>query len=221
MDADEMVPKIGKQNVGKIAERIVANELESCGFLVRDLNLEGVSANADLLAIKDDQVWQIQVKGSSYKENSRENYNGWWFQYGYCTEEHISDKNAAMFNRAKGPLKANCVAMVCVRSPFEYAYLLLPVKTAEKGAQINLDYGFRPNKVNGEPHRPAKVTISFREKHSIKRIQDGLKREQKLLKPYFIDRSRTDDASQRNRARGVVSKVLTKVFSVHNDMGIA
>ncbi len=222
MDAEKMVLKIGKQNVGKIAERIVANELEASGFLVRDLNLEGISANADLLAIKDGHVWQIQVKGSSYEENNRENYNGWWFQYGYCTEEHISEKNAKMFNRVKGPLKADCVAMVCVRSPFEYAYLLMPIKIAEEGAQINLDYGFRPNKENGQPHKPAKVTISFYEKKSrIERTRNGLKREQELLKPYLIDRSRRDDASQRNRDRGVVSEVLTKVFSIHNDMGIA
>jgi hypothetical protein len=222
MDSEGMVPKIGKHNVGKIAERIVANELEASGFLVRDLNLEGISANADLLAIKDGHVFQIQVKGASYEENDRENYNGWWFQYGYCTEEHIRDKNAKMFNRAKSPLKADCVAMVCVRSPFEYAYLLMPVEIAEEGAQMNLDYGFRPNKENGESHRPAKVSISFYEKKSrIERIRDGLKCEQKLLAPYLIDRSRRDDASQRNRARDVVSEVLTKLFSVHNGIGIA
>jgi len=222
MDSEGIGPKIGKRNVGKIAERIVANELESCGFLVRDLNLEGISANADLLAMRDGQVWQIQVKGSSYEENDRENYNGWWFQYGYCTEEHIRDKNAEMFNRVKSPLKADCVAMVCVRSPFEYAYLLMPVKIAEKGAQINLDYGFRPNKEDGKPHRPAKVCISFYEKKSrIERIRDGLKREQELLKPYLIDRSRRDEAAQRNRASGVASEVLTKVFSVHDDKGVA
>lgn len=221
MDAEGMLPKIGKKNVGKIAERIVANELEASGFLVRDLNLEGISANADLLAIRGGHVWQIQVKGSSYEENDRENYNGWWFQYGYCTEEHIRNKSSEMFNRVKSPLRADCVAMVCVRSPSEYAYLLMPVEIAEKGAQMNLDYGFRPNKEDGECHRPAKVTISFYEKKSrIERIRDGLKREQELLKPYLIDRSRRGDASQRNQAKRVVSDVFEKVFSVQNRTGL-
>jgi hypothetical protein len=221
MGSEGLVPIIGKQNVGKIAERIVANELEASGFLVRDLNLEGISANADLLAIKDGHVWQIQVKGSSYEENDRENYNGWWFQYGYCTEEHIRDKNSKMFNRAKNPLKADCVAMVCVRSPFEYAYLLMPVEIAEIGAQMNLDYGFRPNKEDGESHRPAKVSISFYEKKSrIERIRDGLKREQELLKPYLIDRSRKVDPSQRKQSADITAEVFEKVFADKQQMGI-
>ena len=36
---------IGKSNVGRITERIVANELEYRGFRVSDLNKEGGSAN--------------------------------------------------------------------------------------------------------------------------------------------------------------------------------
>ena len=46
-------PAIGRHNVGRIAERIVANELEFRGFRVSDLNREGTSANADLLAARD------------------------------------------------------------------------------------------------------------------------------------------------------------------------
>jgi hypothetical protein len=38
---------INRHNVGRIAERIVSNELESRGFRVSDLNKEGTSANAD------------------------------------------------------------------------------------------------------------------------------------------------------------------------------
>jgi hypothetical protein len=41
---------IDKRNVGRIAERIVANELEARGFRVTDLNRQGLAANADLLA---------------------------------------------------------------------------------------------------------------------------------------------------------------------------
>ena len=209
MDSEKMIPKIGKQNVGKIAERIIANELEACGFFVRDLNLEGVSANADLLAIKDSCVWQIQVKGSSYEESYRD--DGWWFQYGYCTEEHIRNKNTEMFNRAKSSLRADCVAMVCVRSPFEYQYLLMPVETAEKGAQINLDYGYRPPKRNREAHKPGKVWFAFYPKRPrTKTVQNGLKQEQELLKPYLIDRGRKVDVSQRNHTKNVTSEVLRR-----------
>jgi hypothetical protein len=43
---------INKHNVGRIAERIVSNELEYRGFRVSDPNKEGTSANADLLAAK-------------------------------------------------------------------------------------------------------------------------------------------------------------------------
>ena len=44
--------RIHKGNVGRIAERIVSNELEFRGFRVSDLNKEGTSANADLLAVQ-------------------------------------------------------------------------------------------------------------------------------------------------------------------------
>lgn len=64
---------IGKSNVGGIAERIVANELEYRGFRVSDLNKEGVSANADLLAVKGGKGWQIQVKGASFDTNYSRN----------------------------------------------------------------------------------------------------------------------------------------------------
>ncbi|MGD0903906.1 MAG: hypothetical protein ABR924_13290, partial [Terracidiphilus sp.] len=66
---------IGKGNVGRIAERIVASELEYHGFLVRDLNLERLAANVDLLAVKDGNAWFIQVKGTSFDTRYE---NGWW-----------------------------------------------------------------------------------------------------------------------------------------------
>ena len=97
----------------------------------------------------------------------------------------------------------------------------MPVEIAEKGAQMNLDYGFRPNKENGESHRPAKVSISFYEKKSrIERIRDGLKREQELLKPYLIDRSRKVDPSQRKQSADITARVFEKVFADKQQMGI-
>jgi methanogenic corrinoid protein MtbC1 len=40
--------QISQGDVGRIAERIVANELEARGFRVSDLNSDGTAANADL-----------------------------------------------------------------------------------------------------------------------------------------------------------------------------
>jgi hypothetical protein len=212
-------PHIGKENVGKISERIIANELEACGFLVRDLNLEGISANADLLAIKDQSVWQIQVKGSTYNETYPN--NGWWFQYGYCHEEHILNPDARMFNRAKGPLKANVVAMVCVRSPHEYQCIILPVEGAEFAAKINLDYAYRTKKKDGKSKKPNKVWfcefISERSEYSAQ-----MKEEWKTLEPFLIDRSREDlkgkgkDEAREKRKLDAdkVSSVIARAFEL-------
>jgi hypothetical protein len=62
---------ISRWNVGRIAERIVSNELEFRGFRVSDLNSAGLSANADLLAAGHGKVWQIQVKGATNTEKDR------------------------------------------------------------------------------------------------------------------------------------------------------
>ena len=99
---------VGKQNVGRIAERIVANELEFRGFRVSDLNKDGVSANADLLAVKDGKAWQIQVKGASYEADYA---NGWWFSYGYCNAEIIENRQLCMFNRSRGYYQAQIVVL--------------------------------------------------------------------------------------------------------------
>lgn len=88
--------KIGPQNVGRIAERIVANELEARGFRVSDLNKEGTAANADLLAVSTHQTCQIQVKGAANGPNER-----WWVGWGYFTYE-IVDGSRRIFNRSKG-----------------------------------------------------------------------------------------------------------------------
>jgi hypothetical protein len=84
--------RINKYNVGRIAERVVTNELEYRGFRVSDLNKEGTSAKADLLAAKEGQTWQIQVKGAV------QDYDGEWFGYGFCSAKAIA-KEEPMFNK--------------------------------------------------------------------------------------------------------------------------
>jgi hypothetical protein len=148
MDKD----RINKANVGRIAERIVANELEYRGFRVSDLNKEGTSTNADLVAARDGRTWQIQVKGATNDEGAL------WFQYGYCSEEIIARKEP-MFNRHSGFYTADIVVLVAVQSPREYCCLIMPVEVAEHAAQINLDREFRTPKGDGTPHKPHKVWV--------------------------------------------------------------
>ena len=178
--------RIYRQNVGRIAERIVANELEYRGFRVSDLNKEGTSANADLLAAKDGKTWQVQVKGSTEED-------GWWFGYGYYDDAIIS-KAEPMFNRCliAGFYKAQVVVLVCVKSPKEYDALILPVDIAEKAVQINIDRGFRtPRMKDGGPKKPGLVWISL---DWIPKSKDDMRTssceaEIKMLTPY---RSRWD-----------------------------
>jgi len=172
---------INKANVGRIAERIVANELAYRGFRVSDLNKEGTSENADLLAAKDGETWQIQVKGSTATEES-----GWWVSYGFCDRDIIDGKKQ-MFNHCRSAFyKAQIVALVSVRSPTQYSCVVLPVKEAEKAAQLNLDYGFRTPKRDGSRKKPGKVWVSL---DYIPKTRDAgrrrlLEAEQELLKPY-------------------------------------
>src|SRR5579862_621026 len=113
---------IGSHNVGRIAERIVANELEARGFRVSDLNKDGVSPNADLLAVSDRRSLQIQVKGAFNSPKDR-----LWVSYGYCTQQ-IIDRKEPMFNRRKsGFYKAEFVVLVAVRSLIDYLCFVLPI----------------------------------------------------------------------------------------------
>jgi hypothetical protein len=169
---------ITRLSVGRIAERIVSNELEYRGYRVSDLNKEGTSANADLLAAKDGDTWQVQVKGATWQDE--------WFGYGHCTEAIIGGVDK-MFNRsASGFYKAEIVVLVCVKSPSEYQCLVLPVEIAEKAAQINLQ-GFRIPKVNGDPKKPGKMSVSL---DWIPKARNAsrtalFEAEQELLKPYL------------------------------------
>lgn len=143
---------IVRKNVGKIAERIVANELEARGWRVTDLNKEnGLSANADLLAASKGNVWQIQVKGASnYPEEK------WWFGYGHCTQDSIDNKEP-MFNSRKSFYVADIVVLVAVRSLTEYQCIVLRADDAERAAQMNLDRAFRKLTRKGTPRKPGKV----------------------------------------------------------------
>ena len=176
------VSQIDKTNVGRIAERIVANELEARGFLVRDLNLEGLAANVDLLAGKDGKMWQVQVKGCTYDTNYEQ--NGWWFGYGFCTDEHIQNCDMPFFNRRTGAFHADLVVLVCVRTPKEYQCVVLPIVVAEAAAQTNLAL-FRMKKHDGSDHKPGKVWFSFYPtKARTPDRQKLLDHEMQMLTPY-------------------------------------
>jgi hypothetical protein len=139
---------IDAKNVGRIAERIVANELEFRGFRVSDLNKEGTSANADLLAVSPGRTLQVQVKGATNGPKDR-----WWIGYGACNEQ--------VFNRRESFYKANYVVLVAVRSPQEYSCIVLPIREAERAAQMHLDAGYRLPTRTGQPRKPHKMYIEL------------------------------------------------------------
>ncbi len=167
---------INRHNVGRIAERIVSNELESRGFRVSDLNKEGTSANSDLLAAKDGKTWQIQVKGAS------EGGGGWWVNYGFCRQEVIDGKTK-MYNSVESFYRAQVVVLVSVKSASEYKCVVLPVKEAEKAAQCCLDHSFRNRKRDGSMKKPGKVWVYL---NYIAKVRDesrlpALKTEQQII----------------------------------------
>jgi hypothetical protein len=147
---------------------------------VSDLNKEGTSANADLLAAKDGKTWQIQVKGATEE-------NGFWFGYGHCNEAIIAGTQP-MFNHSSTSkfYKAEVIVLVSVKSPREYSCVVLPVEIAEQAAQLNLDREFRtPKKRDGGIKKPGKVWISL---DWIPKTADDLRKtsiekEVSLLKP--------------------------------------
>jgi hypothetical protein len=149
--------QILQTNVGRIAERIVANELEARGFRVSDLNSDGTAANADLLAVSPNVTLQVQVKGAANPDGVP-----WWVGYGNCTKPIIEKQNnESMFNRRSSFYKASHVVLVAVRSPKEYSCVVLPVNVAEEAAQLNLDRNFRSPKRNGQMPAPHKVYIEL------------------------------------------------------------
>ncbi len=174
--------KTGKRSIGRIAERIVANELEYHGFEVRDLNLEGIAANVDLLAVKGGKVWQVQVKGALFDKRYED---GWWFHYGYCGPEHIVNCEERMFNKAVGAFRADLVVLVCIKSPHEYQCIVLPVEKAEEAAQINLNYAYRTKKKNGTDKKPSVVWMAFYVPETSLEKKQAIQREIDLIQGYM------------------------------------
>jgi len=170
---------INKTNVGRMAERIAANELEFRGFHVTDLNKDGIKANADLLAAKDGITWQLQVKGSSWDQ-------GWWFNYGFCTEDQIQEKTQRVFNRIDSFYRAQIVVLICVKSPIEYLCIVMPEAEAEKAAQLNLDL-FRMKKRDGSAKKPGKMWCNLDYMPNTKSPQrlEILRKEQEIIRKYI------------------------------------
>ena len=153
-----MVPiVVDKHNVGRIAERTVANELESRGFRVSDLNKEGISANADLIAARNGRTWQIQVKGATYDHTCE---NGWWINYGFC-DDAILEGTKGMFNRVSGFYKAEVVVLVCVKTLTCYKCVVFPLRVATDAAELNLKSEYRTLKRDGSPKRAGRVYASL------------------------------------------------------------
>ncbi|MCL5262931.1 MAG: hypothetical protein M1568_01520 [Acidobacteria bacterium] len=171
---------INRYNVGRIAERIVSNELESRGFRVSDLNKEGTSTNADLLAAKDGRTWQIQVKGAT------EGGSGWWVNYGFCAQAAI-DRLKPMYNSVKSFYRAQVVVLVSVRAADEYRCVVLPVEEAEKAAQLNLDHSFRTPKKDGSKKKPGKVWTHIEYSPKVRDLSriPMLQAEREIITKYF------------------------------------
>jgi hypothetical protein len=186
------VTGVNQHNVGRIAERIVSTELEYRGFRVSDLNKEGISANADLIAVRDGVPWQIQVKGASNKVKE-----GWWWNYGRCSEAIIR-REEPMFNKARNSFyRADIVVLVSARSPKDYQCLVLPVEIAERAAQINLDAYSRRAKRNGDPHKPGPIWVCLdwiaTKDPSRKALYEA---EQELLRPHRDNWSCLEDRAK-------------------------
>lgn len=170
---------INRENVGRIAERIVANEFEFRGFRVSDLNKEGLSANADLLAVKDGKAWQVQVKGASSDGT-------WWVSYGFASQEKI-DKQKPMFNSADSYYKADVVVLVWVESPSSYKCVVSPEVLAEALAQLCVDYSYRMLNRDGSVKKPGKTSVSL---HYLAKSPNAdrlkmMEAEQSLLEAYI------------------------------------
>lgn len=168
-----------KHNIGKIAERIVANELEARGFRVSDLNKDGLSANADLIAAGHNTIWQIQVKGAT---NTVKDGPWWWIEYGFCNYDVIN-KHEPMFNRKSSFYKADIIVLVAVRAPHEYCCIVLPVEAAERAAQLNLNRDYRVPTRRGAPKQPHKVWVGLdpRPKEKIVPLRD---KERQILRSH-------------------------------------
>jgi hypothetical protein len=177
---DKVKSEISKGNVGRIAERIVANELEYRGFRVSDLNSDGTAANADLLAVSPNLTLQVQVKGAANVEGP------WWVAYGFCTPQIIACPREAMFNRKDSFYKANLIVMVAVRSAKDYCCVVLPVDEAERLAQLNIEREYRTLTKAGKTKKPHMVWIAL-EPRPMARASDARFAEERAVLASYLD----------------------------------
>lgn len=150
--------EVDKGNVGRIAERIVMNELEARGYHIIDLAYASRTfANVDFIASKNGRSFNVQVKATSVKPNKRRAV-----QYGYCNEELVADRAKTVFNgRTEAALRADVVVLVGVRSPKDYWAIVLPVDRAEECAQINIEQYYRQTKEDGSRRTPNKIFMEL------------------------------------------------------------
>ncbi|WIY69544.1 hypothetical protein KB221_00630 [Aquidulcibacter paucihalophilus] len=149
--------KVARVNVGRIAERIVMNELESRGYHIIDLAYTSKTfANVDFIASKAGQSFNVQVKGTSLKSGARRAV-----QYGYCTKEIVAG-TVPMFNgKTEAALRADVIVLVGVYSPSKYHAVVLPVATAEQAAQTNIGQYYRGTKRDGGVRKENKVYVEL------------------------------------------------------------
>jgi hypothetical protein len=176
--SDDKIKKkeISKGNVGRIAERIVANELEFRGFRVSDLNSDGTAANADLLAVSPNQTLQVQVKGAANVEGP------WWVAYGFCTPEIIASPSETMFNRKSTFYKANLIVLVAVRSAKDYCCIVLPVADAERLARLNIKREYWTK--DGKPKKPNRVWCALEPRPGARATDGRFNEERAALASY-------------------------------------
>lgn len=171
---------IGSHNVGRIAERIVANELEARGFRVSDLNKEGTSANADLVAISSSQTLQVQVKGATNGPKDR-----LWVGYGHLTKEILAGDQKVFNHRKNSFYKADLVVLVAVSSPSKYSCFVLPIDVAERAAQLHVAaYRDRKVKDTGESWKPGPTHLTLEPGPRAKESDPRVAEERKLLALY-------------------------------------
>jgi len=174
------VPSGTPAGFGRIVERIVANELESVGYRVIDLNVGGAAGNADLLASRLGQSFQIQVKGAFRKRP------GPWVQYGYCNPLVLSGQES-VFNKHKAFYSADIVVLVSFQTLREYDCVVLPVRVAEQAAQINVDRQFRSPLMKGgkrSPNAPIWTDLKYLPNTDLTR-RASMQSEQDLLSSYW------------------------------------
>jgi hypothetical protein len=171
--------EINSRNVGRIAERIVMNELEARGFHIIDLAYTSkTSANVDFIASKNGKSYYVQVKGMTNKPNDAR----WSFQYGYCDEDIIKCRSPLYNGRQNAALKADVIVLLAVKSPADYRAIVMDVDTAETAAQLNISCYYRQSKTDGGIRKPGKIWVEL-EPPAKPRKQDAKKdRERALLR---------------------------------------